>query len=264
MIDRVQKSHRVLLDAWDALAYGSAAAESVRGGLIEIAWCGLPVSFFNLALTSRTPASIAEFEAALQQTCSWASTRQHGWILALSHETMGDLLDPAKAVLEGQGFAPMMPLTGMEATELLPPAREVAGVEWLTETAPDLGGTVLRLNEAAYELQFAEPGTLPMERADWWDGQARMASVLVADGEPASSTAVISVDGLRYVALVASPPAKRGRGYAEAAMRHVLNRALAAGCRAETYLHATAAGRPIYARMGYQPTAEYTLYVKMS
>ena len=262
MIERVQKSHRVLLDAWDAMGHGSSAAESVRGGLIEIAWCGLPVSFFNLAVTSGTPGPVGDFEAAVRQACDWAAVRQQPWILALSHETLGDLLEPARGVLEAQGFAPMMPLTGMEADELLPPARPEADVKWLTEESPEIGGTVLRLNEAAYQMPFAEPGTLPMERVDWWSSPARMASVLVAEGEPASSTAVINVDGLRYVALVASPPEKRGRGYAEAAMRHVLGRALAAGCRAETYLHATAAGRPIYARMGYQPTAEYTLYVK--
>ena len=57
---------------------------------------------------------------------------------------------------------------------------------------------------------------------------------------------------MRYVALVATHPKAQRKGYAEAAMRDVLERSLAAGLDRRTYLHATAAGRPVYERMGYK------------
>jgi hypothetical protein len=45
-------------------------------------------------------------------------------------------------------------------------------------------------------------------------------------------------------------------------MSDVLERSLAAGLRKRTYLHATAAGRPVYERMGYTVTANYVVYAK--
>jgi hypothetical protein len=43
-------------------------------------------------------------------------------------------------------------------------------------------------------------------------------------------------------------------------MRDVLERSLVAGLT-RTYLHASAAGRPVYERMGYRAAAEYTVYM---
>jgi predicted acetyltransferase len=69
-------------------------------------------------------------------------------------------------------------------------------------------------------------------------------------------------DGYRYVAMVATDPAHQRRGYAEAAMRRAL--AVAAGRYGEqtSFLHATDAGRPIYARMGYEPVASHTAFIE--
>ena len=70
------------------------------------------------------------------------------------------------------------------------------------------------------------------------------------------------VDGIRYVALVATNPDHQRRGYAEAAMRRALEMAAAVHSDALTVLHATEAGRPIYERMGYRPIARHTLYME--
>ena len=72
-------------------------------------------------------------------------------------------------------------------------------------------------------------------------------------GKPASGAAVMMVDGHRYVALVATDPAHQRRGYAEAAMRRALDVAAERHGAVPSFLHATDAGRPIYARMGYAP-----------
>ena len=69
------------------------------------------------------------------------------------------------------------------------------------------------------------------------------------------------VDGCRYVALVATAPAHRHHGYAEAVMRRALEVAASTHGECPTVLHATDAGRPIYARMGYAPISTHTLYM---
>jgi GNAT superfamily N-acetyltransferase len=260
-MDKATESNRIFIDAWDALCHLCPVFETRRGGLVETSWSGYPVSFFNLAVTARSPVSLADFEHAARDTAEWAAERKLPWIFAVCHETLGNLLPEAGQALERMGLVPMMPLTGMEASKLAPPSRPTPDAAWLTETGASTGGDVIRLNEAAYQMALGEPGSLAMERPDWWRSPDRMASVLAPEGCPASTAAVLGVDGLRYVALVATHPESQRKGYAEAAMRDVLQRSLDAGLQPRTYLHASAAGRPVYERMGYRPTAEYTVYL---
>jgi predicted GNAT family acetyltransferase len=81
------------------------------------------------------------------------------------------------------------------------------------------------------------------------------------DGESVSTASVAAVDDIAYVALVATNPAHQGRGYAEAAMRAALNEARVHWGVTRTILHATPAGVPLYARMGYGDTGGYHVYV---
>lgn len=261
-LNRVTESNVMFLDAWDALGKGNPAFESRRGGPVEVSWCGYSSPFFNLAVTTRPPESTGEFEDAIAQTTAWAAERRLPWILSVCHETMGGFLPDAERLLNQLGFVAMMPLTGMEAQELTSPARTRPEGTWLTEGDESIGVNVIRLNEAAYQMSLGEAGSLALEKPDWWAAPERMATVLSPDGQPASCAAVLGVNGVRYVALVATLPAEQRKGYAEAAMRDVLERSRAAGLDARTYLHASAAGRPIYERMGYRATAEYTVYLK--
>lgn len=261
-MDRAQESSAIFIGAWEVLGKGSPASESRRGGLIEVSWCGYASPFFNLAVTCRPPASLKEFEDAVVETSAWAAERHCPWLLAVCHETLNGLLPEAERALGKLGFTPMMPLTGMEAYELTPPARSRPGGAWLTEAYGETGGHVIRLNEAAYQVELGQPGSMALERPGWWQAPERMATVLLPNGDPASCAAVLGVDGLRYAALVATLPAEQRKGYAEFAMRDVLERSRAAGLGQRMYLHATAAGRPVYERMGYRTTAEYTVYVK--
>ncbi len=67
--------------------------------------------------------------------------------------------------------------------------------------------------------------------------------------------------GYRYVAMVATDPAMQRRGYAAAAMLHALDVAARTHGEHPTFLHATDAGRLIYARMGYEAVSTHTAYM---
>ena len=96
-------------------------------------------------------------------------------------------------------------------------------------------------------------------RAFWED---QFPVIGVADGTPVSSAAVLMVDGLRYVALVATDPSQQRRGFADATMRQALANAATVHGEAATVLHATDAGRPVYERMGYSSIATHTLFME--
>jgi ribosomal protein S18 acetylase RimI-like enzyme len=81
------------------------------------------------------------------------------------------------------------------------------------------------------------------------------------DGAPVSTSTTALVDGRLYVMMVATAADHRNKGYAEAAMRHSLARATAATGIRRTVLHATPAGAPLYASMGYHVTGRFTMYL---
>jgi len=62
-----------------------------------------------------------------------------------------------------------------------------------------------------------------------------------------------------YIALVATLPGHRARGYAEASMRHTIQQASVIMGNVPLTLHASDCGRPLYAVMGFMPCATFSL-----
>jgi ribosomal protein S18 acetylase RimI-like enzyme len=83
-------------------------------------------------------------------------------------------------------------------------------------------------------------------------------------GKAVSVAAVLRVNGIAYVAYVATLEEYRRRGYAEAVMRHSLEEARQHWGLERTVLHATEAGRPVYLRMGYLDVANFGFYMPAS
>ena len=150
-------------------------------------------------------------------------------------------------------------MTGMEAQRIAPPARVPEDLELsIPRHAADCAA-VLEINSAAYAMDLAAAQPLMADEAFWAD---HFPVVGVAGGRPVSTAAVLMVDGVRYVALVATEPGQQRRGFADAAMRRALEAAAQVHGDLPTVLHATDAGRPIYARMGYTPTSTQTVFLE--
>ena len=79
------------------------------------------------------------------------------------------------------------------------------------------------------------------------------------NGEPVTSAAVVANDETLGIYNVATLPQFRGKGYAEAAVRHAVEQAGAAGAR-RIVLQSTAPGYPLYVRMGFCPVARFTIF----
>ena len=76
-----------------------------------------------------------------------------------------------------------------------------------------------------------------------------------------STAFAVPLNGVLYVAYVATALAHRRRGLAELVMRRSLGDATRATGITRTVLHATAAGYSVYLRMGYRPVDKFSLYV---
>ncbi|MDA3645440.1 GNAT family N-acetyltransferase [Saccharopolyspora indica] len=77
---------------------------------------------------------------------------------------------------------------------------------------------------------------------------------------PVTCAAATEADGRLFVLLVATDPRWQRRGYGAAATRKALHEAAKATGLTRATLHATPAGAPVYARMGFKPNSPIHFY----
>lgn len=244
--------------AWSHMCTASPDAALSETETAHCLFAGLPIPFFNVGVLTAEAPSAAALEEQARAICAWAGPRQLPWFLMVTHENVAPGTDTT-AVLDGLGLMPLMNLTGMGATEVAPLALLPSGLSLVVPETDESHLPMVTINEAAYgmDMQCAYP--IMGNRAFWKDHVPVVGSVA---GEPVCCSAVMQVDGYRYVAFVATHPDHRRRGYADAAMRHSLALAAQTCGNAPTFLHATDAGRPVYERMGYRAVSSHTLFIE--
>jgi GNAT superfamily N-acetyltransferase len=153
----------------------------------------------------------------------------------------------------------MLQLTGMIASRVAPGRAVPRGLR-LQVPEDDAGcAAMLEVNGAAYGMSLAAARPA-LGRHSFW--AYHMPAIGLVDATPVCSAAVIMASGYRYVALVATDPRHQKRGYGEAVTRHALDAAVQSHGDKPTFLHATDAGRPIYARMGYETVSTHTVFIE--
>jgi GNAT superfamily N-acetyltransferase len=256
--DAVGLSLRQFSEAWKVMCSPAPRFEREVGDGVEYTFSGVPIAFFNVALLTERGISGDALARHAERASAWASGRQVPWLLVVTHDVLQPDVEPAR-VLDACGLAPAMPLTGMVAHQIAPSARPAADLQLDVPDDEHRLGMLLDINSQAYGMDL-EAGKGVMAQPAFWTGH--VPSLGSVAGNPASCAAVLMVDGIRYVALVATAPPLQRKGYGEAAMRHALDVARDRFGDAPSVLHATDAGRPIYERMGYQPIASHTVFME--
>ncbi len=258
MSNHVDLSVSQFRDAWRLWCAGSPTPSVDSEGGVEYIFSGVPIGFFNVAVLTARDVSSDGLRAHGERACAWAADKNVPWLFVVTHEELQTGVD-ANAILDGCALGPMMPMTGMLASRIHPSNPAPDGLELVVPQDDSGCSAILDLNSAAYGMDL-EAGKSLIGRSSFWSGHAPVLGLV--GGKPASTAAVVMVDGYRYVALVATDPAQQRRGYAEAAMRRALDVAAAEHGERPTFLHATDAGRPIYERMGYRPVATHTVFME--
>jgi GNAT superfamily N-acetyltransferase len=258
MTQSVELGIRQFVDAWRTMCAGAPARAEATTADVHYVFSGLPIGFFNIALLTGQQISAEALQAHAREASAWAATQRVPWLFVVTHERLAPGLDAA-AILDGCGLAPMMPLTGMLAERIAPLTSVPAGLELTVAKDDDACAALVDVNAIAYDMALDAAKDLIGKRAFWTTHHAVLGK---AGGKPSSCAAVLMVDGYRYVALVATDPGHQRRGYAEAAMRRALDDAASVHGELPTVLHATAAGRPIYERMGYQTISNHTVFME--
>ncbi|MDI5967887.1 GNAT family N-acetyltransferase [Streptomyces sp. SL13] len=174
-----------------------------------------------------------------------------------------DLLDaPARTALqaaaERAGLEYAFPATGMAADPLALPEPAHPDLTFARVTTEEDLRAYADINARAYGLPLASArdGLLG---STLWKRDAHAYLGLRA-GVPVTCAGAIPADGRLFVALVATDPQWQGKGYAEAVTRKALYEAALATGLTRAILHATAAGAPVYPRIGFTPNTPMRFY----
>jgi GNAT superfamily N-acetyltransferase len=257
MSDNITLSISQFLDAWRIFGRACPGTKLLNAGSAEYIFTGLPIAFFNVAVVTAQQVSAPALDAAARGAMQWASDNGAPWLFIVTHEALASGVDAA-ATLEPSGLVPLLPLTGMLARQIPHDARVPAGLQ-LDVPDDDAGCCdIIDVNSAAYGMDLAASKPTLGRGSFWADHVAVLGR---AGGAPATSAGVVLAGGHRYVLLVATQPTHQKKGFAEAAMRLALHVAAEKFGDRPTFLHATDAGRPIYARMGYETVATHTCFI---
>lgn len=258
MDDHVEFSVRQFAEAWRLMCtrVPDHTAAAVDG--VEYIFSGRPIAFFNVAVITGRGIDSDALEARAERACAWSSNKGVPWLFIVTREALDPATDPV-AVLDACGLAPIMALTGMYAQRVAPAAHVPDGLQLTVPQSDSECSAVVDVNAAAYGMDLESGKDLIGTRSFWTD---HFAVLGLTAGRPACCAAVLMVEGIRYVALVATDPAQQRRGYADAAMRRALELSAEVHGERPTVLHATDAGRPVYERMGYAPITTHTLFME--
>lgn len=171
-----------------------------------------------------------------------------------------DLLDePARAGLDeaadAAGLAYAFPGTGMAADLPSLPEPSHPDLTFARVTDESRLRAYADLNSRAYGFP-AEDG---LAGSTLWKREVH-AYLGLRDGVPVTCAATVAAQGRLFVILVATDPAWERRGYGEAVTRKALYEGSRATGLTRATLHATAAGAPVYPRIGFEPNSPIRFY----
>jgi GNAT superfamily N-acetyltransferase len=118
------------------------------------------------------------------------------------------------------------------------------------------------LNSRAYGFPL-EDGRDGLGGSALWKERV-YAYLALRGGVPVSCAATVEAEGRLFVVLVATDPDFERRGYGEAVTRKALYEGGRATGLTRATLHATAAGAPVYPRIGFVPNSPIRFYALKS
>ncbi|MFD5160440.1 GNAT family N-acetyltransferase [Streptomyces hawaiiensis] len=226
---------------------------------IAVRWADCRFAFWNCVTLTDAGAGAGSLKQRLNEAAGIMRSKSRPGFLWIFE----DLLDaPARAALdEAAGRAGLryaFPGTGM-AGDLLPiPEPAHPDLTFVRATDDELLRSYADINSRAYGFPL-EDGRDGLAGSSLWKSRV-FAYLGLRDGVPVTCAATVEADGRLFVVLVATDPAWERRGYGEAVTRKALYEGARATGLTRATLHATAAGAPVYPRIGFRPNSPMRFY----
>jgi ribosomal protein S18 acetylase RimI-like enzyme len=248
--------------AWSHFASHSPTGEVVDTPEVYIASANTPWVVLNASFLPKPVETEAELERSVAAAVRHFASHTTGWMyIACDAWLTPELHAKAPALFAAYGLRRTLVSMGMVAERIPPPTRLLASIDIRQATSDETLRHIADINALAYSapLEAARASVMPA----MFQGDCR-GYVGYVQGKAVSVAALLRVDGVAYVAYVATRAEYRRLGYSEAVMRHALEEARQHWGLERTVLHATEEGRFLYLRMGYEDVATFGYYMRAS
>lgn len=259
LADAVESMEQLAV-GWRTLVLDRDAGADVRDlPGIAVRWADCAFPFWNCVTLTEPGAGAALAAERLGQAADImrAKTRPGFlWVFdgLLTEEARGTL----DAAAGRAGLVHAFPGTGM-AGDLLPlPEPSHPELEFVRVTDDDRLLAYADLNSRAYGFPL-EAGRDGLAGSALWKNGVH-AYLGLREGEPVTCAATVETAGRLFVVLVATDPRWERRGYGEAVTRKALYEGGRATGLTRATLHATAAGAPVYPRIGFVANTAMRFY----
>jgi len=249
-----------LRESFRLLAIGRAKADVLELPGVTIASLGVTFQMFNAAFLSGPVSGPKELEARLNLARNHFTSRQLPWALWvcedwLDWQTRRGLLRSC----ERCGLRLSSELPGMVATGLSPVKRELPALDFQRVDSERALADFRGIGAVSFHVPtqwFSEvfDATVLTERRDFccW--------VAYRDSEPVATAASVISNGALGLYNIATAPALRGRGFAEAVTRHVVHSELTGRAPVPVVLQSTALGFRLYERLGFRTVTRIRVF----
>lgn len=254
------ESMEQLATVWRAMVLDRDPQADVRDlPGIAVRWADCRFAFWNCLTLTETGADAGLLKQRLNEAAGIMRSKSHAGFLWVFEDLLDDGARAALgAAAEQAGLRYAFPGTGM-AGDLLPVPEPVhPELTFVRVDDDDLLRAYADLNARAYGFPL-EDGRDGLAGSSLWKSGV-FAYLGLRDGNPVTCAATVEAEGRLFVVLVATDPACERRGYGEAVTRKALYEGARATGLTRATLHATAAGAPVYPRIGFRPNSPLRFY----
>jgi GNAT superfamily N-acetyltransferase len=256
----VEESVAQLCTVWRAMVLDRDKEADVRDlPGVAVRWADCRFAFWNAVTLTDVGADAALLEQRLGQAADiMRSKKQPGFLWLFEDLLAEDARASVDEAAQRAGLAYAFPGTGM-AGDLLPvPEPRHPELTFERVTTDDHLRAYADLNSRAYGFPL-EQGRDGIVGSTLWKKEV-YAYLALRDDVPVACAATIEARGRLFVVLVATDPDAQRRGYGEAVTRKALHEGARATGLTRATLHATAAGAPVYPRIGFEPNSPMRFY----
>ncbi len=239
--------------------FGRARPDGQSRQLPGVAATSSAVQFamFNSAMLTTPVATPAELDERIEYATAyfselglpWSFWVCQGWIAGPARSKVG-------AVFERRQMRLVVELPGMETASVSPPSRPLPELEFRAVCDAPSRADFAYLMSAAFGIPMAIAREIYESERTWECGLTGW--LAYRDSAPISSAATMVTSSTLGVYAIGTLPPHRGRGYAEAVMRHAMDQA--GGPFERTLLQSSEAGYALYRRMGYRTSTRYAVF----
>lgn len=219
---------------------------------IAVRWADCRFAFWNCVTLTGRGTTAGLLEQRLNEAAEIMRSKKCPGFLWVFEDLLDDGARAGLGDAAGRaGLVHAFPGTGM-AGDLLPvPEPAHPDLTFVRVTTDEQLRAFADINSRAYGFPL-EDGRDGLGRSSLWKNQVYAYLGVRDDGTPVTCAATVEADGRLFVLLVATDPAWERRGYGEAVTRKALHEGGRATGLTRATLHATAAGAPVYPRIGFK------------